>query len=91
MPIFKAKEAFAFEGKNGVPRIITADSLMSDGDPDFKGREHMFEPVEVAAERPITRAKGVEEATAEPNTKRSVSTVPPRPTTPPKTGGTADK
>lgn len=75
MTVFRAKEPFAFDGKDGVPRVITAGSLMSDADPDFKGKEQLFEPVEVAAERVVKARTGVEEATSEPNTKRSVSTV----------------
>jgi hypothetical protein len=51
---------------------------MRDDDPDYKGKEQFFEPVEVTAERPVKNASGrggVEDATAEPNEKRSISTV----------------
>jgi hypothetical protein len=75
MALFSANQAFTFTGKNGVPRPFTKGVLMDDSDPDFKGRESLFEPVEVAAGRPAKQASGVEEATAEPNTKRSISTV----------------
>jgi hypothetical protein len=85
--IYRAKEAFAFTGKDGVPQVIRPGDLMSDGDANFKGKEQLFEKVEVAAQRAVDRPKGnvenasaepkgkVEEATAEPNAKRSVSTV----------------
>jgi hypothetical protein len=83
--IYRAKEAFAFDGKDGVPQVVRPGDLMSDGDPNFKGKEQLFEKVEVAAQRAVDRPKGkteeatakpkVEEATAEPNAKRSVSTV----------------
>jgi hypothetical protein len=73
MAIFSANQPFTFTGKDGVPRLFTPGVLISDNDPDFKGHEIFFEPVEVAAERPVKRAAGgVEDATAEPNTKRSV-------------------
>lgn len=77
MALYSANQAFTFTSKNGVPRVITKGVLMDDSDPDFKGRESLFERVEVAAERPAKQAsgRGVEEATAEPNTKRSISTV----------------
>ena len=71
--VFRAVEAFAFHGKNGVPRVITPGTLMVDDDPDFKGKEQFFETVEDAAARPGLRAAGVvEDAEARPNTKRSV-------------------
>jgi hypothetical protein len=41
-------------------------------DPDYRGREHLFEPVELAADRPGLRASGVEDASAEPNARRSL-------------------
>jgi hypothetical protein len=92
MTVFRAIAPFAFVGKNGVPRVVTPGVLMSDDDPDFKGKESFFESVEVAAARPGKQASGMtgphfpeqewidtlpnmEDATAEPNTKRSVSTV----------------
>jgi hypothetical protein len=65
--IYRAREAFAFTGKNGVPRVITPGSLISADDPDYKGREHFFEPVEVAA----TRA--TETASASPGERRARS------------------
>jgi hypothetical protein len=80
MAIFSANQPFTFTGKNGVPRVITPGVLMSDDDPDYKGKEQFFEPIEVAAARPALSASGrggVEDASAEPNTKRSVSTVKP--------------
>jgi hypothetical protein len=91
--IYRAKEAFTFNGKNGVPRVFTAGVLISSDDPDYKGKEHLFEPVEVAAARPVARASGVEDASAEPNVKRSVSTTKPvyGATHPPKPGAQATK
>lgn len=68
MAVYRAREAFAFTDKQGVPRVVTAGHLMSDDDPNFKGKEKLFEPVEVAA----ARAAGVEEATAEPGALRSI-------------------
>lgn len=78
MALYSANQAFTFTSKNGVPRVITKGVLMDDSDPDFKGRESLFERVEVTAERPAKQASGrggVEDASAEPNEKRSISTV----------------
>jgi hypothetical protein len=76
MAVYRAKESFAYDDKDGVPRIVTPGMLLSDNDPGFKGRESLFEPVEehVVAETARRRGKSVEDATAEPNTRRSVST-----------------
>ena len=46
-----AIEAFAFTGCDGVPRVVTPGTLMAVDDPDYKGREALFE-VETAAARP---------------------------------------
>ena len=72
MAVFRAVESFAFTGRNGVPRVITVGTLMADSDPDFKGKAHLFEPVEIAAARPGRRMAGVEDATAEPGARRSL-------------------
>jgi hypothetical protein len=88
--IRRAIEAFAFTDHTGVPRVITVGALMSTDDPDYKGKEQLFEPVEVAAARSAKQASGesqphfpdqewidnlpkVEDASAQPNTKRSVT------------------
>lgn len=68
--VYRARSAFAFTDKQGVPRVITVGHLMSSDDPNFKGKEKLFEPVETAA----ARAAGVEDATAEPGALRSLST-----------------
>jgi hypothetical protein len=73
MAVFRAIESFAFTGHDGVPRSIRPGTLMSDDDPDYKGKESLFEPVEVAAARPAQQASGVEDATAQTDTKRSVA------------------
>lgn len=75
MAVFRAREAFAYTDKQGVPRVIRPGDLVSSDDPNFKGKEHLFETVEVAA----ARAAGVETATvetttAEPGERRSLST-----------------
>ncbi len=80
MAVYRAKEGFSYDDKDGVPRIVVAGSLISDSDPGFKGRESLFEPVEehVVAESARRRGKPVEDASAEPNARRSVSTTPPK-------------
>jgi hypothetical protein len=56
--IKRAIEAFAFTDHTGVPRVVTPGVLMSDEDPDYKGKESLFESVEVAAARPGIQAAG---------------------------------
>ncbi len=68
--IYRAREAFAFTDKRGVPRVVNAGDLIAADDPSLKGKIHLFEQVELAA----ARASGVEEATAEPGSRRSLST-----------------
>jgi hypothetical protein len=66
--IFRAKEPFTFTGHGGVPRTFTPhgeNSLIADDDPDFKGREHLFEPAVVSASR------AAETASAAPGERRS--------------------
>lgn len=75
MAVYRAKEGFSYDDKDGVPRIVVPGTLLSDTDPGFKGREGLFEPVEahVVAETARRRGKSVEDASAEPNARRSVS------------------
>lgn len=70
MPIFRAKQPFAYTDATGVPRTVRAGDLFDSGDACLKGRDHLFEPVEVGAER---RRATVEDATAAPGEKRSIS------------------
>lgn len=67
--VFRAREAFAYTDKQGVPRVVSPGFLISSDDPNYKGKEHLFEPVEAAAAR---SAGAVEEATAEPGVPRSM-------------------
>lgn len=69
--VYRAREPFAYTDKKGVPRSVAAGDLMSDDDPNFKGKEKLFEPVGLAAAR---TAGMVEEATAEPGALRSITT-----------------
>lgn len=67
MAIYAAKEAFTFD-QDGVPRFFASGTLVSDDDPGFKGREHLFQAVEVAA---AARAAATETAAAAPGEHRS--------------------
>jgi hypothetical protein len=67
---YRAKEPFAFTDVNGVPRSVVPGDLFDGDDPNLKGKLGLFEPVETAA----ARAAGVEDASAEPGSLRSVST-----------------
>jgi hypothetical protein len=58
MAVFRAVEPFAFTGHDGLPRVVTPGFLMADDDPDYRGKESLFEPVEVAAARPGKQAAG---------------------------------
>ncbi|MGW6121500.1 hypothetical protein ACWFRF_20830 [Nocardia sp. NPDC055165] len=69
--ILRAREAFSYTDKSGVPRVVRPGDLVDSDDPDVKGREHLFETVEVAANR---AAGAVEQTTAAPGEKRTVST-----------------
>lgn len=75
---FRAREPFHIQGKNGLPRTFTPDQVISSDDPDFKGREHLFEPVEASVQR-VTESRGpsgpsaaraAETASAAPGEKR---------------------
>lgn len=78
--IFRATQAFAFTDKNGTPRSVCAGDLFSSDDPDYKGKEHLFETVEVAAARAskaatgkATTSKATETASAAPGEQRARS------------------
>lgn len=74
MATVRAKEAFSYNDANGVPVNVAAGALFDANDPDVKKRAHLFEEPEVAAARRKLRNSGVEDATAEPGAKRSLST-----------------
>ncbi len=75
MAVYRAKQGFCYDDAAGVPRIVVPGSLMSDADPGFKGRESLFEPVEehIVAESARRRGRSVEDASAEPNSRRSAT------------------
>ncbi|CNG99014.1 Uncharacterised protein [Mycobacterium tuberculosis] len=62
--VYRATEAFAFTSGTGIPRIIRPGDLITDDDPDYKGREHLFEPAVAAAVR------ATETASAAPGERR---------------------
>jgi hypothetical protein len=62
--LFKAREAFSPTPQ----RVISAGEIVSSDDPDFEGREHLFEPITAAA-API-RNTGSETASAAPGERR---------------------
>ena len=74
MTTLRAREPFSFNDINGVPRAVSAGDLFDSADRNVKGREHLFEPVEVDIDR-RRKATSVEDATAEPGAKRSLSTT----------------
>jgi hypothetical protein len=74
MATLRAREPFSFNDINGVPQIVAAGDLFDSADRNIKGREHLFEAVEVNVDR-RRKATSVEDATAEPGAKRSLSTT----------------
>jgi hypothetical protein len=69
MATLRCTEAFAHFVK-GYPDVARPGDLFDAGDPVVKvGGANRFEPVEVT----VARASGVEQATAAPGEKRSVS------------------
>jgi hypothetical protein len=87
MATMLAIEGMAFTSKDGMRRVITPGQTIDDGDPDFKGREHLFEPAdERAARNTSSRNRGVaasgagraaETATAAPGERRTRTSPPP--------------
>ncbi len=78
MATYVAREGFAFTSKDGLPRVVGAGELMDDSDPDYKGREHLFQPAtERTAEtanrrgRPSQAGRAVETASAAPGEQRT--------------------
>ncbi|SRX93566.1 hypothetical protein MSP7336_01805 [Mycobacterium shimoidei] len=69
MAVVRATQAFSYSDA-GVPRVVTPGTLYDSDHPCVKQRPHLFEPVEVAA----SRRASVEDAAAEPGSRRSVST-----------------
>jgi hypothetical protein len=55
---------------NGAPRVVAGGDLVDDNDPVIKGREHLFEDV---ATYMADRRTRVEQTTAEPGERRSLS------------------
>lgn len=89
MEILRCKEPFAAD-IDGVPRVITAGQLLDSSDPVIKGRERFFEAVDAHMAR---RSREVEQATAAPGEKRSVTPAdkPPRGAKSSKAKGAAGK
>jgi hypothetical protein len=73
MPIKRCTSAFA-ASVDGVPRMYTVGQLVDASDPVIKGREGLFEDVEThMADKAARQAPRVEQATAEPGERRSVT------------------
>lgn len=73
MAVLRVREAFAFDEKSGVQRVLRPGDLVDSKDPAVKGRAHLFEPVETTVDR--TTDRSVEQATAAPGERRG-SVVP---------------
>ncbi|ARG91402.1 hypothetical protein B1T50_04620 [Mycobacterium kansasii] len=69
--ILRAVTAFEVMSRaDGLPRMFTPGSLVYANDCDVKGREELFEPVEVAAAR-TARSVNTETASAAPDERRT--------------------
>lgn len=65
----RCKAAFA-ASVGGIPRVMRPGALVQDNDPVIKGRENLFEDVDTYVQKRVRR---VEDATAEPGGRRSLS------------------
>lgn len=73
MAIKRCTSAFA-ASVDGVPRMYTVGQLVDASDPVIRGREALFEDVEThMADKAARQAPKVEQATAEPGERRSVT------------------
>lgn len=68
--LYRALESFAFVDDNGVPWPITPGTIVSKSDPAYKGRAHLFEPVEAAVHQSSKASHAVETASAAPGERR---------------------
>lgn len=78
MAIMRCRESFSYWDDKGSPHDMPAGTLIeSDRFSGFRGREHLFEDVEVFVDMQEKKKSGtrVESATQAPGEKRSVSTV----------------
>lgn len=78
MATHAARESFSFTSTDGMPRFFGTGDLCDDTDPDFRGREHLFQPVEEAAATAHNRRGGrgvraMETATAAPGEVRQTT------------------
>jgi hypothetical protein len=73
--VLRAKESFAVQDDRGYVRIVAAGDVVDSSDNVVRGRESLFEPAEDTITR---RADFVEQATAAPGEKRTVSRRGPR-------------
>jgi hypothetical protein len=71
MATLRCKEPFSAD-IDGVPRTIPGGALIDSSDPIVKGREHLFETVDVYMAGRESKAAPVESASAAPGEKRSV-------------------
>lgn len=53
MAIYRVREPFAFDQSDGVQRVMRPGDLVDENDPAYKGREALFETVEVATTRAL--------------------------------------
>lgn len=71
--IYRVKEPFSFTDTRGVPRVLSAGTLITEGHEAFrKSWMHLFEPVEDAAAR-VASPQATETATAAPGEQRAVA------------------
>lgn len=78
MTIKRVKAPFAIGGEGGSHRVFSAGDLVDTSDEAYKGREHLFEDLDLAVTRKaepqtsVTHASHVERTTADPEDKRDV-------------------
>lgn len=79
MGFVKPREPFSFISKRTkLPVIATPDQVFDADDPDIKGKEHLFTPVEVSVQRTENARAGraTETATSAPGEVRNLNLGP---------------
>lgn len=78
--IYRVKEPFSFTDSRGVPRVMSAGDLVTEGHEAYRESWlHLMEPIQDAADR---AAAPTETATAVPGERRSITLPAPKPAAP---------
>lgn len=70
--VFRCTEPFAYDTKDGIQRVLRPGDIVVEGDDVLEKRAHLFEQIGGPDEAPAPRPT-VEDASADPGTKRTRS------------------